>query len=81
MGIPSGHQLFIQAAPPHFQLPISGLEKAAAGCPGTWDPATDMGDMDKVPDSWHLPGPALAHGVTWEMNHRMKDFALSQFSL
>lgn len=40
-------------------LPASASQEAEDDSSATWVPATNMGDLDKVPGSWLWPSPAL----------------------
>lgn len=60
-GVSSGH-----SAP--IWLPDDVPERAADGGPGTWVPATHVGDQNGIPDSWLLPGPVPDVAGIWEVN-------------
>lgn len=62
-------------------LPANVPGKQAEDTPSTWASVTYVGDLDGVPGSWLLPGPASIDATICRVNQRMEEFLSLSLSL
>lgn len=72
-----GAPVAVPAVPLLIRPPDGGLGEAVEDGSSVCTPVTHVGDLDEIPGSWLLSGPALAIVTICGVNQHMESLSLS----